>query len=970
MSKTFEKLITLTQVADGAPGPAADQYRVETNQEEVLKFYKGEDLNFSPEILEFWLEEKGEIVVSEIEAFYVISPKYSENYNLLEYSNLIQWKNKKIDDGTIDERIYEVLINDIVTMNERLNLVSENGLFEEVVGELTEEELKTGNYYIIDEDNPEYYTKFTLIEGESASEDNIYYRIIDESIYKYYSAITDSFKKEDTILKIELKINDSVVQKVFSCRFGGSEDMAKLSLYANGLTASIQSTKLEFNSNGLSVLNGGLQIIEKEEVSEYLKKSFQDGKGYETGKFYLLDENNQYIISNEPYNSELTYYELVTKEQENLIFGVDPSSNNLTLRGDIYAENGVFNGTINAEAGNISGMLSVETDMGVIHIGQETEEVTPYYELAKNYDTTQTYYEKDNEGNYIKVIEPNEENIKNYYIKISTKTYKGIYSSDYKVNESNGFYITDGKIYANEIYIGTSAQILDYLRLGTEKSYSYLQNPDKYDGIFLAVRKREIEENDKDYIISLSNTGLLNLGTLQLNGADSSIKSSSYRVGADGWYIGEDEAEFNDITVRGKIESSVMSYGEVQTVGGILMVRPSTIFKVQKDNENNYTYTLDNPIGFNIGDYCTIGESAEQEEGSIVYYQIDTIIDNKITFVSVEGVTLPDETFENKVITSYGQIVYDENNNVDTKNSTNIGIALNATDNAASCAPSAISIFEFNPVTKKRTNRIVLGKMAGEPEYGGLTGYGLYADNVYLKGSLISSTPIDSENPFYSGINTSSGVTMPKDYFPEKQIGEILFWAGATDVEDIEKSPFKVDSYGNLYAGSGYFEGSVITKATITAAKMRTAVLEGWDIINENKEAALTIRNVDYAINFKDSKEKTLMLITKDSFNLDLPAIFSQGISVNSLIDSKDGIKVAESKNVQIGNTILNGDNGLKIRASTDEENIFSIFTSQNIRLEKPTYHKHSIYSYNDEVEIRWAKVGDTVIGYDLYVKE
>jgi hypothetical protein len=38
-----------------------------------------------------------------------------------------------------------------------------------------------------------------------------------------------------------------------------------------------------------------------------------------------------------------------------------------------------------------------------------------------------------------------------------------------------------------------------------------------------------------------------------------------------------------------------------------------------------------------------------------------------------------------------------------------------------------------------------------------------------------------------------------------------------------------VDTYGNIYAGSGYFEGSVISKATISAAKMQTAVLEGWD---------------------------------------------------------------------------------------------------------------------------------------------
>ena len=45
MSKTFESLITLTQVSDGKQGeqgPAASSYLIELNQEEVLKNYKNE----------------------------------------------------------------------------------------------------------------------------------------------------------------------------------------------------------------------------------------------------------------------------------------------------------------------------------------------------------------------------------------------------------------------------------------------------------------------------------------------------------------------------------------------------------------------------------------------------------------------------------------------------------------------------------------------------------------------------------------------------------------------------------------------------------------------------------------------------------------------------------------------------------------------------------------------------------------
>jgi hypothetical protein len=79
-----------------------------------------------------------------------------------------------------------------------------------------------------------------------------------------------------------------------------------------------------------------------------------------------------------------------------------------------------------------------------------------------------------------------------------------------------------------------------------------------------------------------------------------------------------------------------------------------------------------------------------------------------------------------------------------------------------------------------------------------ITGMGLYAENVYLKGSLTTTTKDNS----YAGVNTVNGVTAEK--FKDILIGgasindnsPIIFWAGAEKEENgtleeaIKKAPF------------------------------------------------------------------------------------------------------------------------------------------------------------------------------------
>jgi hypothetical protein len=70
----FEKLITLTQISDGAPGEpgaSADQYRIEFSQEEILKFVKSvddkgtpSDYSYSSSALDIWIYKNEELTMN------------------------------------------------------------------------------------------------------------------------------------------------------------------------------------------------------------------------------------------------------------------------------------------------------------------------------------------------------------------------------------------------------------------------------------------------------------------------------------------------------------------------------------------------------------------------------------------------------------------------------------------------------------------------------------------------------------------------------------------------------------------------------------------------------------------------------------------------------------------------------------------------------------------------------------------
>lgn len=125
----------------------------------------------------------------------------------------------------------------------------------------------------------------------------------------------DWLQNDNCYLEVEVKIYENenrnteeidTVKTVVPVKFGTSADMATFNLHAAGFNSAIQNTKLEFSANGLTVKNGGIQII---------------------------NNNNEKVLEADV-------------------------AGNLTMHGTIYATDGKFTGEIDAKSGTFTGTVN------------------------------------------------------------------------------------------------------------------------------------------------------------------------------------------------------------------------------------------------------------------------------------------------------------------------------------------------------------------------------------------------------------------------------------------------------------------------------------------------------------------------------------------------------------------------------------------------------------------------------------
>ena len=457
--------------------------------------------------------------------------------------------------------------------------------------------------------------------------------------------------------------------------------------------------------------------------------------------------------------------------------------------------------------------------------------------------------------------------------------------------------------------------------------------------------------NGKIYVGISSN----NENQIIIDGPNGVIKSRTYDGGINGWSISHEEAIFNNIVAQGTIKASVFEYGRAQAVGGILLVRPSTRIIAVTENSINGTYIveLEEDAGFNINDYCLVELSGEGMPGSNerLYFTIIDKVDKKVT-LKPESTGALDATKIPCLIINYGQKATDTEHG-------SIGIGINASDNNSIVQKNSISVFELGKDGQLNTH-IVLGlldeNILQDFDSSVTSSYGLYADNVYLRGSLVTENKAEGNNQAtYSGIGTVFGTNPPyskKNLFENQ--GRLILWAGANSAEKnaIENAHFYVDECGNVYGNSVHLEGSLITKSYIEAAELRTAIIRGYNI-GENVDAALTIQDTALGILFKKQKNGEYISVfglgEEELFNA-LPLRMKEDINSTTYLEiEKNAIGFYVDKIFQSGIEFNN--NNISLRTNNGKTAISGVFKIGNISYEP-------------------YKKDDVVLGYDLYVGE
>lgn len=391
-------------------------------------------------------------------------------------------------------------------------------------------------------------------------------------------------------------------------------------------------------------------------------------------------------------------------------------------------------------------------------------------------------------------------------------------------------------IEVENINLGVGAHINQYLKLGDN---SYIYNPawEGAGGNFIRVL------HDGKDAVTLDQNGIMKIGQLTLNGQESIIYGNSFSITPD-------VASFSNVTVSGKISTAVFEKGHIQSVGGLMMFKPSYNIESWSGKDivltSKYTGSVNNYV-------YIINEEGNPLPGLM-----------KITNISADCMTVTlstDAVSETKLISL-----------IDIGVEKDLIIGVNSTDVRTSfLRPRGITISEFSlndgktQTDDKINPKVFLGDLdrsgidfsGMSAAYKSARGFGLFAENVYLTGALTTKINATSENPSFAGMNTLDGVHADKF---ENDDSAIVFWAGgrSVDEEGIKNAYFQVTEQGSIYATRAKFTDSIITDAGIYGSSLHgadiyTARIHGNGLeIEKPEEVGLSFYDTSNGIRFYD----------------------------------------------------------------------------------------------------------------------
>ena len=715
--------------------------------------------------------------------------------------------------------------------------------------------------------------------------------------------------------------------------------------------------------NNLSVQIGNLEETESErKVFDVLTNMWIDQSITEKE---IINANNTFVVYKDGHMKALSGHfqgSIIADgtfnghiEAESGSFSGELKAATGTFSGALEAATGTFSGALEAATGNFKGDISAASGTfgSLTSDGVFTGELSAVTGTIGGFTITQ-------DGKLISKKAENEE-------------------SFITLDGSNGW------IYAKNITLGNMALIEEYIQLGN----AYIRNPDNNNS---EVQAPFIEANH----LKIYDTGKIELGKTEpgqiiLDGETSEIYGNSFSITPD-------LASFSNINCSGTIRTAVFEKGKVQGVGGAMLFKPS--YKVVKSNYENGEFWLipEKPEEegltafveetFVEGQYALlIGKDVEtktNELGEIITtsilptrkkVQIDTVVaENGSPKLKLIGGDLSD--FVAEIIIILG------------KDDISIGINSTKTQFESLLYPRGLTIAEIKDSGSITSPKLFLGDLDALNDSLGtasafgatMSGYGLYCNNAYLQGALISAIELNTSNHLYAGINTNSVVICDKfndKEEEEKDLTPIIFWGGASGLTENEicNSTFQVTAGGSLYAARAKFENSVIAGSEIFGSDIYAARIY-HNSKTENPTAALTIYDSgDNGIIFADDDtDKEILNISSKG----LSAFGEYFINLDSSNDIYFSLSGQNGK-LKITDTEISiwgqGENLAEEKKSLiDFSNLEYINLNGNLKVYNNTvtvegkaqFNKN--ISYGTKMEYRKIEKDNEEIGYDLYV--
>lgn len=522
---------------------------------------------------------------------------------------------------------------------------------------------------------------------------------------------------------------------------------------------------------------------------------------------------------------------------------------------------------------------------------------------------------------------------------------------------------TEG-IIADKIQIGANAHITDYLQIGN----AYIYNPNLHDRLF-------IKAGDT----SITDTGLMQLGQIRLDGAQSQINGSN-------WSITNHQAAFSNVSVAGELSTVAFTNQTIQSVGSTLILKSHyRATSVEYDSANNtliFTIPGLSTLSPDITKvWVTIsGPEAVWDTKSIILtrnaeggfvYNITTNNPLNTIIARVFGVEGDFTILQNRVDELL--FIYVADNTIQT---TEI-LTLTGDTHHFLGGPQSLTITKVNrdDASIRATPTLVLGLLDENtlnykiPETM-LNTYGLYAENVFLKGQLSASSIIQGQN-IYSGIHTDSNVSMSdidQLNLPQADDSPIVFYGGAVNdtinptVIDYSSANFIVTQAGSVKATNAYLQGSLIADSYIEGAILKTAKIIGTGYIPTTDVKA---QDKTYYV-----KENHNYIVIEFNINDVLPTdtiIYEKEASlvIEENDNISDGIVFKTNKNGQLVETLkiaqdkmsFKGTDFISFAQDETSQDILTIqnldnITTRSINIEDLIIHNNIIANYKSNLEL------------------